>query len=79
MTREDDPFDRPEEIGLAEARRRLEAPLARCDDEADPGASVDTLRTCRSRGPGCGGCPPTAPRSCPSSPRPIARRRWMTS
>jgi hypothetical protein len=43
MNREDDPFDRVEQIGLAEARRRLEAPLARCDEEADPGLSVDTL------------------------------------
>ena len=43
MNREDDPFDRTEEIGLAEARRRLEAPLARCDDEADQGVSVDTV------------------------------------
>ena len=43
VQREDDPFDRTEEIGLAEARRRLEAPLARCDDETDPGLSVDTL------------------------------------
>jgi hypothetical protein len=43
MSREDDPFDRVEQIGLAEARRRLEAPLARCDEEADPALSVDTL------------------------------------
>jgi hypothetical protein len=41
--REDEPFDRTEPICLAEARRRLEAPLARCDEEADPGLSVDTL------------------------------------
>jgi hypothetical protein len=40
---EDDPFDHVEEIGLAEARRRLEAPLARCDEEADPNMTVDTL------------------------------------
>src|SRR6202044_712653 len=38
-----DPFDRVEEIGLAEARRRLEAPLARGDEEAGPGAPVDTV------------------------------------
>src|SRR5580693_2620736 len=31
--REDDPFDRTEEISLAEARRRLEAPLARGDED----------------------------------------------
>jgi hypothetical protein len=43
MHREDDPFDRTEEIGLAEARRRLEKPLARGDEEAGPGASVDTV------------------------------------
>ncbi len=43
VQREDDPFDRVEQIGLAEARRRLETPLARCDEEADPSLSVDTL------------------------------------
>jgi hypothetical protein len=43
MHREDDPFDRTEEIDLAQARRRLEAPLARGDAEAGPGASVDTV------------------------------------
>jgi hypothetical protein len=43
MGREDDPFDRVEQVGLAEARRRLETPLARGDEEADPGLSVDTL------------------------------------
>jgi len=43
VRRDDVPFERVEEIGLAEARRRLEAPLARCDEEADPGLSVDTL------------------------------------
>jgi hypothetical protein len=41
--RDDEPFDRTEPIGLAEARRRLETPLARCDEEPDPGLSVDTL------------------------------------
>jgi hypothetical protein len=43
MQPKDDPFDRVEEISLAEARRRLEAPLARGDEEADAGASVDTV------------------------------------
>jgi hypothetical protein len=43
LSQGDDPFDRVEQIGLAEARRRLEAPLARCDEEADPGLSVQTL------------------------------------
>jgi hypothetical protein len=43
MNREDDPFARHEEIGLAEARRRTEAPLARCDQETNPGVSRDTL------------------------------------
>jgi hypothetical protein len=43
MNREDDPFDRVEQIGLAEARRRLQEPLARCDEEVDPGLAVDTL------------------------------------
>ncbi len=52
ISREDDPFDRVERIGLAEARRRLEAPLARCDEEADPALSVDSfafLPVARSR------------------------------
>jgi hypothetical protein len=43
MNREDDPFARHEGIGLAEARRRTEAPLARCDQETNPGVSRDTL------------------------------------
>ena len=43
MHREDDPFDRTEEISLAEARRRLEAPLARGDEEAGQAVSVDTV------------------------------------
>ena len=43
MHREDDPFDRTEEIGLAEARRRLEAPLARGDEEAGQAMSADTV------------------------------------
>jgi hypothetical protein len=43
MHREDDPFDRTEEISLAEARRRLEAPLARGNEEAGQAASVDTV------------------------------------
>jgi hypothetical protein len=43
LSQEGDPFDRVERIGLAEARRLLEAPLARCDEEADPDLSVQTL------------------------------------
>jgi hypothetical protein len=43
VNREDDPSERAEEIGLAEARRRLEEPLARCDRNPDPGTSADTL------------------------------------
>jgi len=43
MNRPDDPLERYEEIGLADARRRTEAPLARCDQEPDPGVSRDTL------------------------------------
>jgi len=46
--RDDEPFDRTEPIGLAEARSRLEAPLARCDEEPDPG---------REGGPGAGLAP----------------------
>ena len=43
INREDDPFDRTEQIDLAEARRHLEAPLARGDEQAGAGASVDTV------------------------------------
>ena len=43
MNREDDPFERHEPITLAEARRRTDAPLARCEQEPDPGVSRDTL------------------------------------
>jgi hypothetical protein len=43
LSREDDPFDRVEQIGLAEARAHLEAPLARGDEEADPGVSLETV------------------------------------
>ena len=40
---EDDPFERVEPIGLAEARRRLADPLAFLDDEPEyPGISTDT-------------------------------------
>jgi hypothetical protein len=41
--RDDDPFDRVQRIGQAEARRRMEAPLARCDEDPDPGLSLDTI------------------------------------
>ena len=43
MTREDDPFDRHEDIGLGEARRRMEEPLAQREAEPDPGVGRDTL------------------------------------
>jgi hypothetical protein len=43
MDRPDDPFDRTEQISLAEARRRLEGPLARGEQEADQGASAHTV------------------------------------
>ena len=52
LNRVDDPFDRVEEISLAQARRHLETPLARCDQEGDPNLSVDTyayLPVARSR------------------------------
>jgi len=39
----DDEFDRAEQIGLAEARRRTEAPLALCDRERDPALGTDTV------------------------------------
>ena len=56
MTREDDPFDRVEQIGLAEARRGLEAPLARCDEDPDPG-----LARCADGVPAGGAVPGAAP------------------
>jgi hypothetical protein len=40
---EDGPFDRIEQISLAEARRHIEAPLARCDVEQDPDLGVHTI------------------------------------
>ena len=40
---EDDVFDRVEQIDLTEARRRMEEPLARCEEESDPGLSADTV------------------------------------
>jgi hypothetical protein len=43
VRREDDEFDRAEQISLAEARRRMEEPLARCEEQADPGLSTDTV------------------------------------
>ena len=43
MTREDDPFEAHEDIGLGEARRRIEEPLAQSEAEPDPGVSRDTL------------------------------------
>jgi hypothetical protein len=36
-------FDRAEQISLAEARRRTEAPLALCDRERDPSLGTDTV------------------------------------
>jgi hypothetical protein len=39
----DDEFDRAEQIPLAEARRRTEAPLALCDRERDPALGTDTV------------------------------------
>jgi hypothetical protein len=39
----DEDFDRAEQIPLAEARRRTEAPLALCDRERDPALGTDTV------------------------------------
>jgi hypothetical protein len=43
ISRDDDQFDRPEQISLAEARRRLEAPLDRLDHDPSPRVRPDTL------------------------------------
>jgi hypothetical protein len=43
LHREGVPDERSEPIGLAEARRRLEDPLARCDQDLDRELSLDTL------------------------------------
>ncbi len=43
INRVGDEFDRAEQIDLAQARRRMEEPLARCEEEADPGLSADTV------------------------------------
>jgi hypothetical protein len=48
----DEPFQRLEQISLAEARRRIEAPLARADEDLDPefdGLSFVCLPVARSR------------------------------
>jgi hypothetical protein len=39
----DDEFDRAEQIDLTEARRRMEEPLARCEEESDTGLTADTV------------------------------------
>ena len=75
VSREDDPFDRTEQIGLAEARRRLESPLALSDEEPEPDLSVDSiayLPIARSR---VRRLPAEGARRSRSSPRPTARRR----
>jgi hypothetical protein len=43
VCREDDPFDRVEQIGLAEARVRLESPLALSAGKPEPDLSVDSI------------------------------------
>jgi hypothetical protein len=43
MTRDDDEFERVESISLAEARRRLEEPLDRCEADPIPGTGPDTI------------------------------------
>jgi hypothetical protein len=43
LCRDSVPAERSEPIGLAEARRRLEDPLARCDQDLDRELSLDTL------------------------------------
>ena len=43
VCREDDPFDRAEQIGLAEARGRLESPLALAAAQAAADLSVDSI------------------------------------
>jgi len=43
MTRDDEELERSEAISLAEARRRLEEPLARCDDDPEAGTGADTM------------------------------------
>jgi hypothetical protein len=43
MSSGDDPFDRPEQISLTDARRRIEEPLARCEQEPDQRLAADTV------------------------------------
>ena len=43
MTRDDDPFERVESISLAEARRRMEEPLDRCEADPVPGSGPDNV------------------------------------
>jgi hypothetical protein len=43
MSRHEDDFDRSEQISPAEARRRMEGPLVRCEQEPDPALSTETV------------------------------------
>jgi hypothetical protein len=43
MSHPEDDFDRSEQISLAEARRRMEGPLARCEQEPDPALSTESV------------------------------------
>jgi hypothetical protein len=43
ISRDDDEFDRPEQISLAEARRRMEEPLVRCAQDRRAKLSAETV------------------------------------
>jgi hypothetical protein len=43
ISREDDEFVRPEQISLADARRRMEEPLARCEQDTSTRLAADTV------------------------------------
>src|ERR1035437_3356416 len=43
MSHHEDEFDRSEQISLAEARRHMEGPLTRSEQDPDPGLSTETV------------------------------------
>ena len=77
INRDTEEFERQEQISLTEARRRMEDPVARCEE--DPELATDPSSTCPSSGPGSAACPARSSTPAPSSPPRTARPRCRTS
>ena len=77
--REGEEFERSETISLADARAHIAGAIDRMDRE--PGAACPTAAwpSCRWSGAGSAGSRPKEPARSPSSPRPTARPRSMSS